>query len=294
MDILTLLVISAISILGLIVLYFLLKSHIEKKLIESLTGIRERLEDVGEIRKDLQRLYLAEHLLKELGEDLRRLSQIFLSRRSGKAGERGLEELLSVLPSHMLRRDLQIDRGVVEFALVLDEEKYLPIDSKFTCSELLMKEELTQTEERELMRRVRDRAKELATYLKDEKTIGFGIMACPDGLFPYLQRRVYEELERERLLLVPYSLLLPVLLFIHYLWKKFGKTYNFEEVSSAVDELERTLSHLEKDLERFSKEIRTLESIYHKLRDHHSKLVRDLKRLTESTQSSTRSRETSE
>lgn len=285
-------------LIGIVLLYTLLKNHIEKKLIEYFSGIKEKLEDIAEIRrdlqKDLQKLHLTEHLLKELGEDLRRLSQIFISRKSGKAGERGLEELLSLLPSHLLRRDLPLGDGIIEFALVIDEDKYLPIDSKFVGSDLLMKEELSSNEERELLRRVRERAKELVSYLRDERSIGFGIMACPDGLFPYLQRRIFEDLERERLLLVPYSFLLPILLFIHYFWKRYAKSYNFEEFSQSIDEFERSLSLLEKDIEKLGKELRSIETIYQRLKEHHRKLSKELNRLTNRSQSSIRSNEISE
>lgn len=279
---------------GLFLVYYKLKNLLKAQLNEPFISLKERLHDLNEIRRELQRLYLAESLLKDLREELFKLSQIFISRASGKAGERALEDLLSAFPSHILKRDLRLSSGEVEFALVLPGEKYLPIDSKFVAPEILKKEALSPEDERELLKRVRARAKELKPYLKDEKSPGFAIMTCPDGIFPYLQRRLYEELEREKIILLPYSLLPSVLLFIHFLWERFGKVLEENKISEGLSNFEKWILELERDLEKLSRELKSAENLLNKLKETHHLLKRDFLKLLDHSQSSSNSREISE
>ncbi|MFN4196878.1 MAG: hypothetical protein ACK4FM_02595, partial [Caldimicrobium sp.] len=163
-------------VIGLLFIYHKLKSYFENKFSESFFPLKERLSDLTEIKRDLQKLYLAEDLLNTLKSELIKLSQIFISRGAGKAGERALEKALSLLPEHILTRNLKIAGGEVEFALKLGEDKFIPVDSKFIKPELLQKENLTLEEEREIIKTIRERAKEITFYLKDERSIGIGIM----------------------------------------------------------------------------------------------------------------------
>ncbi|MCS7150102.1 MAG: DNA recombination protein RmuC [Caldimicrobium sp.] len=276
-------ILSIVLIFGLLLLYFQLRSYLEKRLTENLFSIKERLQDLSEIRRDLQKLYFTEEILKTLREELSKLSQIFISRRSGKAGERVLEEVLSQLPTHLLKRDLKLSTGEVEFALALDEGRYLPIDSKFVAPEILAKDELTPEEEKDLLRRVKNRAREILPYLRDERTVGMAIMTCPDGLFPYLQRRIFEELERDRILLVPYSFLLPVTLFIHYFWERFGKPLDRDNIIQGVSNIERFAFEIERDIEKTLKELKSAENLLLKLRESYRALQRELNSLKESS-----------
>lgn len=276
-------ILSIVLIFGLLLLYFQLRSYLEKRLNENLFSIKERIQDLSEIRRDLQKLHFTEEILKTLREELSKLSQIFISRRSGKAGERVLEEVLSQLPTHLLKRDLKLSTGEVEFALALDEGRYLPIDSKFVAPEILTKDELTPEEERELLRRVKNRAKEILPYLRDERTVGVAIMTCPDGLFPYLQRRVFEELERDRILLVPYSFLLPVSLFIHYFWAKYGKPLDRDKIIQGVSNIERFAIEIERDIEKSIKELKSAENLLLKLRESYRALQREINSLKENS-----------
>ncbi|MEZ0343208.1 MAG: DNA recombination protein RmuC [Caldimicrobium sp.] len=293
-EILFFLLLLVILVLGLFLIYYKLRSLLQTQLNDPFISLKERLYDLREIRNELQRLYLAENLLKDLREELFKLSQIFISRASGKAAERALEDILSIFPSHLLKRDLKLSTGEVEFALVLPGEKYLPIDSKFVAPEILKKGELSPEDERELLKRVKARAKELKPYLKDEKSPGFAIMACPDGIFPYLQRRIYEELEKEKIILLPYSLLPSVLLFIHFLWERFGRVFEEDKISEGIANFEKWILELERDLEKLSRELRSAENLLNKLKETHHLLKRDFLKLLNHSQSSSNSRGISE
>lgn len=76
----------------------------------------------------------------------------------------------------------------MEFALILSDGRLLPVDSKFIAPEFLSQEFLNSYEEKELIKRIKARAKEILPYLRDDKTAGLAVMTCPDGLFPHLQK----------------------------------------------------------------------------------------------------------
>jgi DNA recombination protein RmuC len=281
-------------LLALIFIYFKLKDYLDKRLSDPLFTLRERLQDLTEIRRDLQRLYLAEDLLRTLRDEVLRLSNIFTSRKSGKAAERALEELLSQVPSHLLKREVKIGGGEVEFALLLSDGRLLPVDSKFIAPEFLSKEALSSEEERELFKRIRARAREILPYLRDDKTAGLAVMTCPDGLFPLLQKRVFEDLEKERILLVPYSLLLPVLFFIHFFWDRFGKTYDESLLNEGLSGIEKFTLELERDLEKLSRELKSAENLLGRLKETQLLLKREILKIQKIPQSSINSKEASE
>lgn len=283
-----------ILLIGFIWIYYKLRSYLEGRLSEPIYALRERLNDLTEIRKELQKLYLTEEILKNLKEEILKISHIFISRKSGKSAERALEETLSLLPDHLLKRNLKIGGGEVEFALKVEEEKYLPIDSKFIKPDLLQKENLIPEEERELIRHIRQRAKEISPYLRDEKSIGIAIMACPDGLFPFLQRRIFEDLEKEKILLVPYSLLLSVLLFIHFFWDRFNKKIDEHHLAENLSNLERFLFELERDIEKLGRELKSAENLLVKIKEEQKLIKREYLRLVEHSQSSIKSKDISE
>ncbi|MFN4132345.1 MAG: DNA recombination protein RmuC [Caldimicrobium sp.] len=279
---------------GFLWIYYKLRSYFESRLSEPIYILRERLNDLTEIRREVQKLYLTEEILKNLKEEILKISHIFIGRKSGQSAERALEEALSLLPDHLLKRNLKIGGGEVEFALKVEEDRYLPIDSKFIKPELLQKEKLLPEEERELIRNIRQRAKELSPYLRDERGIGIAIMACPDGLFPFLQRRIFEDLEKEKILLVPYSLLLSVLLFIHFLWDRFYKKVDEHFLAENLANLEKFLFELERDLEKLGRELKSAENLLAKISEAHKLLKREYQKLRGYSQSSNKSKDISE
>ncbi|MFN3921335.1 MAG: DNA recombination protein RmuC [Caldimicrobium sp.] len=292
--ILLLFFIFLVLLTGFIWIYYKLRSYFESRLSEPIYTLRERLNDLTEIRREIQKLYLTEEILKNLKEEILKISHIFIGRKSGQSAERALEEALSLLPDHLLKRNLKIGDGEVEFALKVEEDRYLPIDSKFIKPELLQKEKLLPEEERELIRNIRQRAKELSPYLRDEKSIGIAIMACPDGLFPFLQRRIFEDLEKEKILLVPYSLLLSVLLFIHFFWDRFNKKVDEYSLAENLANLEKFLFELERDLEKLGRELKSAENLLGKISEAHRLLKREYQKLRVCSQSSNKSKDISE
>ncbi len=257
--------------------YSQLKSRIEensdtlKSLFQNiqnpLFSIKERIQDLQEIHNDLKTLHTTEHLLKDLNERICELSSIFIGKKSGIAGEKALEEILALLPSNLMVKNLKLNEGVVEFALKLKNEKYIPIDSKFIAPELLKNQEHSTSYEKEILKRIKKRAQEITPYLKDKKTAGLAIMAVPDGIYSFLKTRLMEELEKINILLVPYQMLLPVIMFIWFFFEKFSTSYKEDKLRDYLTSLDKAFFELEKNLNQISKEIKTLENFNQKNKD---------------------------
>ncbi len=244
-----------------------------------LFSIKERLQDLQEIRTELKTLHLTEHLLQKINEEINALNAIFISRKSGISGEKCLEEILALLPPNLLVKNLKLNDGVVEFALKLKNEKYLPIDSKFIAPELLKNQENSNYLEKEIIKRIRKRAQEITLYLKDEKSVGFAIMTVPDGVYNFLRMRLMEELEKINIILVPYQLLLPVLMFIWFFFEKFTVNYNENMISKYLSFLETSLFELEKNLNQILKEIKAFENFNQKNKEIIYSLKKELEKL---------------
>ncbi|MBZ4682484.1 DNA recombination protein RmuC [Thermodesulfobacterium sp.] len=245
---------------------------------EPLFSVKERMSDLQEIKKDLTKLYIAEEVLKGLSEDVAKLNAIFLSRKSGKAGERAVEEVLALLPPNLLVRNLKMGASEVEFAFVLKDGKYLPIDSKVTSPEILTKEELTEEELKEVIKRIKKRAKEIITYTKDEKSVGFAVMTVPDRIYDFCKSKLLEELEKDKVILVPYGLLLSFLMFVFFFWERFGQVIEASDFSGFIVKLEKGLYEMEKDIEQLFKELRSVENLSHRVRNNLFFLKRELEK----------------
>lgn len=278
--------------MGIVVfLYFKLKKDFEKEILglktslekiwDPLFSIKERVTDLSLIKQDLSRIIITEEMVRKIEKDLDSLTKIFLSRKAGIAGEKGVEEILKILPPHLLVKNLKISSYEVEFAIKFSQGKYLPIDSKFINLDLFQKENLTKEEEKELTRYLIKRARELSEYVKDEKTIGIALMVVPDRIYDFLKTKILEEVQKEKIIITPYGLLLPVILFFMYLWERFGKVLNENVFSEIISRVERYLYEIEKDVEQLSKELKSVENLYVKIRTNFLNLKKEIEKIKE-------------
>lgn len=250
-------------------------------LLEPLISIKERVSDLSSIKQDISKILVTEEIIRRMDQDISSLSRIFLSRKAGKAGERGLEELLEVFPPHLVVKNLRLGAYEVEFAIKLPYGRYLPIDSKVAGIELLQRESLTKEEERELVKNLIKRVRELSDYVKDEKTIGMALMVVPDRAYEFLRVRALHEMEREKVIVISYGLVIPVISFFIYLWDRFGKILDEKVWAEVVCRIEKFLNEVERDIEQLSRELKSVENLYLKIRTNFINLRRELERLKE-------------
>ncbi len=171
--------------------------------------------------------------------------------RTGRAGENVLRESLAHLPPSMVVSDFRVNGKVVEFGLVLPDGRRLPIDSKWPAErELQALAGATDPIERDRLvriieRTVIDRAREVGGYRDPAVTASVGVAAVPDAAYQVL-RRAHSEAYRQGVIVIPYSMALPVVLFLHSLVSRFGMA---GDVEACLSDLSRMLDAVENTLE---------------------------------------------
>jgi DNA recombination protein RmuC len=174
------------------------------------------------------------------------------SQRTGRAGENVLLESLSHLPPSMLVRDFRVNGRVVEFGLVLPDGRRLPVDSKWPAErELMALADCDEPAERERLirlieRAVADRAREVAGYRDPAVTAPFAVAAVPDAAYAVL-RKAHADAYRQGVVMIPYSMALPVVLFLHGIVARFGAAGDVDaclgDLGALLDAVEATLEN---------------------------------------------------
>lgn len=196
-------------------------------------GMQERPEAEGLraaldlLARQVERLGTLERTLGAIQDHVSTLTAALLGRRTGQVGERVAEELLSFVPDACLRRRVRMGDGEVEFAVALAGERLVPVDSKFVAPDLVVAweqadESAKRAYERRIVQSVRERAQEIAArYLADARCAGFGVAAVPDPVYA-LCMTALRDLGLQRILLVPYTLLVPYVLSLYFLGQQLG------------------------------------------------------------------------
>ena len=213
--------------------------------------------ELSEVRSAFEALRAREQERREREDQawgvLHRVSSVLAgSQRAGRAGENVLSDALGHLPPSMLVRDFRVNGRVVEFGLVLPDGRRLPIDSKWPAErELLALEESRDADERERLMRmvervVAERAKEVAGYLDPALTSPLAVAAVPDAAYAIL-RRAHADAYRQGVIVIAYSMALPVILFLHGLASRLGSVGDMQaclaSLGSILDAVESTLEN---------------------------------------------------
>jgi len=120
----------------------------------------------------------------------------------------------------MIDTNFQVRGKVVEFALILPNGKRLPIDSKWVAGRLILElEKETDQQKRkkiieEIEKEVFRRIKEVKQYVDPDLTWNQAIAAVPDSVYAVC-RNAHLKAKDENVILMPYSMVLPLLLYIY-------------------------------------------------------------------------------
>lgn len=232
-------------------------------------SLEEIGKDLGLARQTLEAVSSQVQLLATLSETVKRMETevdrltSVLLRRGGRVGEHLVAEILSVFPADWVERNLKLGGGEVEFALRMPGNRFVPIDSKFLAQELL--QELDRNSENEERRRqiakqieqqVQLRAKEMAKYLSDERTLGFGVMAVPDPVYSECRDAVRVVSENHRIVVVSYSLLVPFTLSLYLLAQRLGVPVRLGDVQQLIGTAQQAVERALEMLENMEKELK--------------------------------------
>jgi len=207
------------------------------------------------IARDIEKL---EKILKPVMDIIQKHENILSGSQSkGSLGEKFVEEKLADLPHEWYDRKVQLSGGIVEFALKTPNKRWIPIDSQWTATDLLVKLEQSGNQaKKESLRSaahqaVSIRAKEALKYLDKEKTLGFSIVAVPDSVFN-LCVDIQAELASYSIVLVSYSLLVPYILLMV---NQYLKTIHSTDVLQSSEILRRATAEIELIQKYIAKEV---------------------------------------
>jgi hypothetical protein len=152
----------------------------------------------------------------------------------------------------MVVTDFRVNGRVVEFGLVLPDGRRLPIDSKWPAErELKALAESTDPAERDRLvrvieRTVAERAREVAGYRDPAVTAPVGMAVVPDAAYAIL-RRAHADAYRQGVIVVSYSMAMPVALFLYGLVARFGAASDLEaclaDLGGILDAVEATIEN---------------------------------------------------
>ncbi|HJP66370.1 MAG TPA: DNA recombination protein RmuC [Actinomycetota bacterium] len=208
--------------------------------------------EVSAVRETIDRVRVREEERRAREDQawtaLQRVSAVLAgSQRAGRAGENVLSEAFAHLPPALMTRDLRVNGRVVEFALTLPDGRRLPIDSKWPaereltaladCQDAAERDRLTRLIERT----VAERAREVSGYRDPALTAPVAVAAVPDAAYAVL-KRAHADAYRQGVIVIPYSMALPVVLFLHGIVARFGGA---TDVQGCLNDLASILEGLE-------------------------------------------------
>lgn len=179
------------------------------------------------------------------------------SQSKGALGEQFVEERLADLPHEWYDRKVSFSGGTVEFALRTPNKRWIPIDSQWTATDLLVKLDQDNSQsQRDILRTaahqaVNIRAREALKYLDKERTLGFCIVAVPDSIFN-LCVDIQANLASYSIVLVSYSLLVPYILLIV---NQYLKTVQSTDTLQVSQILSRSAAEIELIQKYITKEV---------------------------------------
>lgn len=203
-------------------------------------------------------------------ESVRRLESVLTGSQSrGAAGENILDRYLQALPPELREYNLAIGDGRVEFAIPLPNGRYLPVDSKVTGLELLVdaEGELDPIKDKELQKKVSDRVKEVAKYLDDERTENLAVLVLPDAVYERVSQ-AHVEAWRKNVMIVSYTMVVPYLLTLVYLIRRYTTNIDQAQLSDALRQVAGAMEEIENHIsrKRFTGIIKNVEETQREIR----------------------------
>jgi DNA recombination protein RmuC len=219
---------------------------------------------------------------EELGRFVARLDAILTGSASrGAAGEHILETFLEQLPAEFKVFDLPIRNRRVEFAFRLPNGKHVPVDSKWVGARQLTELDETASAEarRELEQLLDQRVEEVRAYLDPDLTLGFAVIAVPDAVYRWTQRRHAHALAKG-VIVISYSMAIPYFLTLLHLALRFLRDEETMRISQLAHQLEQALQAIQQELNgRYAKGLTMLQNSRDALAEQTARALGTLRQL---------------
>jgi len=232
-----------------------------------LTGVKERLEgmegrvpadlagSVDKLKEGLTRMETEFRARYATLQKIEKIEAVLLGAQSrGAAGEVVLAEAFAQFPAEMGETQFKVNGKPVEFALVLPNNKRLPIDSKWPAVKELEQysQEQDETARQELLGKIEKavlkKVEEVTKYIDAATTASVAVAAIPDAAY-FACRTAHIDAYRQRVLLMPYSLTIPFLLALYNLHLQFARSIEQENLDAYLSQMDALLTQIEDKLE---------------------------------------------
>lgn len=232
------------------------------------------LDHLGEVRSALIEEQ-ARHTDEERAwSSLHKLEGVLLNAgQRGALGEHIVRQIFAGLPADWWTENFKVNSQVVEFALRLPDDTFLPVDSKFPAPQgALDAAQLPPDDPRRrdidarLRSAVHARLKDIGKYTDADRSVGFGVLALPDAAYQAALSLIPTAYTTHRAILVPYTLLGPYLLTVYQYHLRSGRNLDRQRVGRAVDELRRHLAAAETQVQQLGGTVGILEGNQKRLR----------------------------
>jgi DNA recombination protein RmuC len=191
-----------------------------------------------------------------------------------------------------MSRNFKVGGKPVEFGLRLPNSLILPIDSKWTATNLL-EQFVASTdidEQQRLKGEIEDaviqKAKEVKKYIDPSVTVPFGVAVVPDAIYD-LCTGIQVDVFQLNVVLVSYSMFIPYLLLVFQTMLKTGQSIDLQKLDAYLQTAQGAITTLQDELDgRFSRAITMLNNSRDDMRAQLSKVSGSLTGLQVSTTTS--------
>ena len=189
------------------------------------------------------------------------ISQKLGGTERGRVGEEIVREQLKwLIAVGYVEQNVSLGDGKVEFAVKLPGDYYVPLDSKFVGQKS----------------KIEDRANEMIKYIRDPRTLGFGIMAIPDEKHVDVLSEIGKFAKNYQTVVVPYTQVGSVVLSLYLIAERLAlsahpiKTQNkigyiLSQFSDSINGLKGIHQNIKNKLNDFNRQIEKLEESYQHL-----------------------------
>jgi DNA recombination protein RmuC len=216
---------------------------------------------------------------RQIADSIRRLEMIIAGTQSkGSAGENILEVVFAKLPVEWQVRNFNIGGKAVEFGLKLPNNLIMPIDSKWTATNILEQFIATDDldEQQRLKKAIEDavlqKAKEVKKYIDPNFTVNFGVAVIPDAVYD-LCSGIQTDVFQLNVVLVSYSMFIPYLLLVFQTILKTNQSIDLQKLDAYLQTAQENIKFMQEELDgRFSRAITMLNNSRDDMRAHLSKI----------------------
>jgi DNA anti-recombination protein RmuC len=215
---------------------------------QSVTDITRSIGDIGQQATKIETLGKKYEETEKLTRSM--YSIMIGSYEKGKSGENYLRNMMNELMKiGLVRQNVSIGSKVVEYCVVFNDGKLLPIDSKVVSTrdaEALFDEETPEKDRETLQKKIRDalgrKLSEVCQYIDPQTTLPCAVMAIPDSLVN-LSSDIVPEAVKRNILVAGYSAVPQLVVY-------FIRIHGFYSIKEDVAELNDRLMAIHQEVSK--------------------------------------------